>query len=134
MSVRVRLAAVVCLLCVGGAYLSWRVVRPAGAVAFPSRSGSYSFGAWRYDYLVTATGTRSERRIGRLFERGRELAGSPGDVRDTPLGRFAYFGVGDTRYNIGWLNTLTYDMPVFDSDGRLLPEVASGLLNARDAP
>lgn len=59
--------------------------------------GSYAKGVWRYDYSVSAHGSRSERRTGRLSENGREVFGAVGDVRDTPLGRFAYFRLAQTR-------------------------------------
>jgi hypothetical protein len=90
---------------------------------FPTKAGSYTVDAWRYDYSVTAPGSRSERRAGRLYKGGQEIIGTLGEVRDTPLGRFAFFGSNAWRYNLGWLNTLTYDQPVFGPEGEPLPTV-----------
>lgn len=100
--------------------------RPA---AFPTKPGSYTLGKWRYDYTVTLRGTRSECRSGCLYEGGAAITGAPGEIRETPLGRFVYFGSNDPPaggppyYNSGWLNTITYDRPVFGPDGQVLREV-----------
>lgn len=97
---------------------------PAHApAAFPTRPGTHTAGEWRYEYTISAPGTRSERRCGRLYESGVEIVGKLGEVRETPLGQFTYFGSEDRRYNAGWLNTLTYDKPVFGVDGRILAEL-----------
>ena len=89
------------------------------AAAYPTKPGVYRHKGWRYEYAVEAVGTRSERRIGRLFLEEREVTGTPGELLEEFLGRFVYFG--GTGYNRGWLNTLTYERPVFDDAGSLTP-------------
>ena len=81
---------------------------------FPTKPGKYEAGGWQYTYEIQAPKTRSEKRIGTLKKGGKEVAGKMGDVMETPLGKFKYY---DTMYNKGWLNTLTYDKPVFPEDG-----------------
>lgn len=107
---------------------------PAHApAAFPTQPGTYNAGEWRYEYTISALGTRSERRCGRLLKSGVEIVGKLGEVRETPLGQFAYFGPEDRRYNAGWLNTLTYDKPVFGVDGRILPELGGYFISTQPA-
>lgn len=105
----------------------------AAAAAFPTKEGSYVAAGWRYDYAILARGSRSERRIGTLLHDGVVLGGAPGDVRETPLGRFAYFGLEPGHYNVGWLNTMTYDTPVFGADGALVADVAGYLAASQPA-
>lgn len=80
---------------------------------FPTKPGRYQEGVWEYVYKVRAPGTRSETRTGILKQNGKEVSGEPGQVLDTPLGKFKFH---ETRYDKGWLNTLTYDRPVFPDD------------------
>ena len=73
--------------------------RPKPATAkkpcdYPTRPGTYKSGEWEYKYTIQDKGTRSERRIGKLERNGKEVAGKRGQVLDTPLGRFLYFGKG----------------------------------------
>jgi hypothetical protein len=89
------------------------------AAAFPTKPGVYRHKGWRYDYTVEERGTRSERRVGRLFLDEREVTGARGELLEEFLGRFVYFGT--SGYNRNWLNTLTYDRPVFDGAGSLTP-------------
>jgi hypothetical protein len=89
------------------------------AAAFPTKPGVYKHKGWRYEYTVENSGTRSEKRVGRLFLGGEEVKGAPGEILEEHLGRFVWFGVNG--YNRGWLNTLTYDRPVFDNAGSLTP-------------
>ena len=84
--------------------------------SFPTKPGSYSSGPWRYTYDVKSRGSSSERRFGYLYQHGKKLEGAPGEIAETPLGRFVYFEHG---YNQGWLNTLAYDRPVFTDNGEL---------------
>lgn len=121
--------------CDGGAKSAGAKLPPAAhaPAAFPTRPGTHTAGEWRYEYTVSAPGTRSERRCGRLFESGVEIVGKLGEVRETPLGQFAYFGPEDRRYNAGWLNTLTYDKPVFGVDGRILPELGGYFISTQPA-
>ena len=102
---------------------------PIDSAAFPCKAGSYVLDEWRYDYLIKAAGTRSERRVGRLFSGDEALIGSLGEIRETPLGRFAYFGSHVPGWNTGWLNTMTNDSPVFSKDGKVLPDL-SGYFDA----
>ena len=87
------------------------------SAAYPTKPGTYRHKGWRYEYSVEAAGTRSERRTGRLFLEDREVSGQVGEILEEFVGRFVYFG--DTGYNRGWLNTLTYDRPVFEKDVKL---------------
>jgi len=93
--------------------------KPARPCDFPTQPGTYKSGEWEYVYEIGNPGTQSERRTGRLLRNGVEVTGKPGEVQDTPLGQFLYFG--KRPYNIGWLNTVTYDQPVFGREGRVLP-------------
>ena len=97
----------------------------ADPVPSPTKAGEYSHKGWKYVYEIQSKGTRSERRIGRLFLNGKEVKGEIGERKKEPIGLFLYFGEG--KYNSGWLNTLTYDQSVFDKDGNLT-EKAKGLL------
>jgi serpin B len=80
---------------------------------FPTRPGTYEAGEWEYTYAIESPGSRSETRIGALKQAGKAVAGKKDEVLDTPLGRFKFH---DARYNKGWLNTLTFDTPVFKED------------------
>jgi hypothetical protein len=95
------------------------------AAAYPTKPAVYRHKGWRYEYAVEAAGTKSERRMGRLFLDEREVTGSPGELLEEFLGRFVYFG--SSGYNRGWLNTLTYDRPVFDDAGLLTPAAREAL-------
>ena len=117
---QVSFAVVVLLMILGLTFVVWPGRVGAG---FPTKAGSYTSEGWRYDYVVLAAGTRSERRTGRLYDGGVEITAALGAIRETPVGRFAFFGLDSQRYNVGWLNTLTHDEPVFGPDGRVLPEV-----------
>lgn len=92
--------------------------------SFPTKAGTYESGPWKYIYHITSKGSRSERRHGQLFQKGLPVPGTLGDVRDNPLGRFVYFGDKPQNYSRGWLNTLSYDKPVFDKAGKVIPELA----------
>ena len=72
-------------------------------------------------YVITNKGTRSETRIGKLYQHGALVTGKIGQIRSTAVGVFTLFPAA--RYNRGWLNTRTYGRPVFRPDGTLLPEV-----------
>jgi len=109
--------AVVCLALALVGFLRLR----GGPAGFPTAPGEYEKNGWGYTYAITGKGTRSERRVGTLFRGGKQVAGDVGDTQETPLGRFALFPAG--TYDSGWINTRTYDRPVFDSSGNLLPEV-----------
>jgi len=96
---------------------------PNGA-GYPTKPGTYSVdcddGKWIYKYVIAHRGTRSEKRRGRISINGKTVAGRHGDVRYTPFGKLLYL---DLPFYSGWLNTLTYDSPVFDKKGELLPEL-----------
>jgi hypothetical protein len=92
-------------------------------VEYPTEPGSYRLDDWEYSYEIKAKGSRSERRIGVLKCKGVEVKGSLGDIKDTPFGKFMHFSSDPHEWNIGWLNTRTYDRRVFDEDGKLLSEV-----------
>jgi len=94
-----------------------------GSAGYPTSPGTYQSGAWKYVYVTQLKRTRSETRIGKLYQNGTLVAGKIGQTRSTPVGVFALFP--STGYNQGWLNTRTYDRPVFGPDGKLLPEVKS---------
>jgi hypothetical protein len=92
------------------------VIRSQPNVAgFPTKPGEYIHKQWKYVYEIQNPGTRSEVRIGRLTLEGKPLVGEPGELLEELFGRFIYFS--DRGWNRGWLNTLTYDRPVFDKDG-----------------
>jgi hypothetical protein len=67
-------------------------------------------GEMEYEYQITGKGTLSEKRIGILRENGIEIKGKKDEVRETVIGKYKYYS---DHYNVGWLNTLTYDEPVF---------------------
>jgi hypothetical protein len=85
------------------------------AAGFPTKPGEYIHKQWKYVYEIQNPGTRSEVRIGRLLLEGKPVVGKPGELLEELFGRFIQFG--DRGWNRGWLNTLTYDRPVFDKDG-----------------
>jgi hypothetical protein len=98
------------------------------AIAFPSEPGQHQLGDWIYQYEVIARGTRSEQRIGVLAFEGIAVAGSVGEIKTTPLGEFLYL---DRWRDQGWLNTCSFDRPVFDKAGTLTGEMAAQLKSAR---
>lgn len=87
----------------------------ADPVTFPAKAGEYTHKGWKYIYVIQHHGTRSEKRIGRLYLNGKEVKGGIGELNQEPIGYFIYFG--ERGYNQGWLNTLTYDQKVFGKDG-----------------
>jgi len=87
---------------------------------YPTGPGTYKSGEWEYTYTIRLKGTKSEQRKGKLKRNGKEVAGKRGQVLDTPLGRFLYFGKGG-GWRSGWLNTGTYDTAIFNSAGRIRP-------------
>lgn len=99
------------------------VICGAEPVTFPAKAGKYTHKGWEYVYEVELKGTRSEKRTGRLFLNGKEIKGKIGELSQEPIGIFIYFG--ETGYNQGWLNTLTYDEAVFAEDGSPTPGVTS---------
>lgn len=84
--------------------------RPAD---YPTLPGTYQIGAWEYSYAIEAPGTRSEKRVGVLKRDGSAVPGQAEKILETPLGRFRYF---EQMYSRGWLNTLSYDRAVFETD------------------
>ena len=102
-------------------FLEWRHVgrRPCD---FPTRPGTHEAGEWRYT-LDGDPASDSESLVlnGRLFRDGQEVFGRIGEVTETPLGTFVYFGKRHqvSHWNCGWLNTCTYNDPVFDQEGRI---------------
>jgi len=113
-------AVALALICLAVGVVGFLRLR-GGPAGFPTAPGTYEADGWRYTYVVEGKGTRSERRIGTLFRDGKQVTGDVGDTQETPLGRFALFPAG--AYDSGWVNTRTYDRPVFDSSGDLLPGV-----------
>jgi hypothetical protein len=99
------------------------VICGAEPVTFPAKAGKYTHKGWEYVYEVELKGTRSEKRIGRLFLNGKEIKGKIGELNQEPIGIFIYFG--ESGYNKGWLNTLTYDEAVFAEDGSPTSKVTS---------
>ena len=120
----VRMTKILHLLLV---FLAFSLQAIAEPVAFPTKAGEYSYKGWKYVYEIQHQGTRSERRIGRLFLNGKEVKGEIGELNQEPIGFFLYFG--EHGYNQGWLNTLTYDHEVFGKDG-VPTQQASDLLRA----
>ena len=98
----------------------------ASEVKHPTAAGDYENKNWKYSYKVESKGTKSERRIGMLFFEGKPVVGKIGEVRKTPWGNFIYFGKNN-RWNQGWLNTLTYDQPVFGKDGKPTKKICERL-------
>jgi hypothetical protein len=85
---------------------------PYHAAEFPTKPGEYFHKQWKYVYIIKNQGTRSEQRIGELFLEGKKVTGTKGELLQEHLGFFMYFG--EIGYNQGWLNTMTYDQPVFE--------------------
>jgi len=96
------------------------------AAAYPTKPVVYRHKGSRYLYEIQDAGTKSERRTGRLFLDDHEITGSTGEILEEYLGKFVYFGM--TGYNRGWLNTLTYDRPVFEHDMISVTPAAKSLL------
>jgi len=89
---------------------------------FPTRPGTHEHGSWKYILDGDPASTCESLVLnGRLFRDDKEIVGAIGDVIDTPLGTFAYFGTRHqlSHWNCGWLNTCTYNDPVFDAEGRI---------------
>jgi len=113
--IALAIAGLVLMLLVAG------YVNKRKAGGHPTSPGTYQSGEWKYVYVVQLEGTRSETRIGSLYQNGALVTGTVGETRRTPVGVFALFP--STGYNQGWLNTRTYDRRVFGPDGKLLPEL-----------
>jgi hypothetical protein len=101
------------------------------------RSGTYDSGSWEYVYEISAKGTRSERRFGKLAFEGwpvtKLMKVKLYDRVRTPWGVMQYFGEKGS-YNAGWLAKMTYDEPLWDK-GRLLPAPKAGAaLEAKKRP
>ena len=100
-------------------------------VNFPTNTGEvahreskvikFTHNEWEYVYEIQSKGTRSEKRIGRLYQNGKEVKGEIGDLCQKPIGIFVYFG--ESGYNRGWLNTMTRDQKVFTKKTVLTPKV-----------
>jgi hypothetical protein len=101
------------------------------AASFPTKQGTYIHKQWKYVYEIKNEGTRSEVRIGRLFLEGKLIEGEPGELLQELFGHFIYFG--DKGWNQGWLNTLTYNRPVFDSNGHLTEKARALLPKSKEA-
>jgi len=90
--------------------------------AFPTRPGIYEQWEWKY-VLHGDPSSNSQSSVvgGQLYRSGVEVVAEIGQVMDTPLGKFAYFGREKEadHYNWGWLNTCTYNDPVFDANGEV---------------
>lgn len=112
---KTKLSILISLLCC--------VLCGAEPVTFPAKAGKFTHKGWEYVYEVELKGTRSEKRIGRLFLNGKEIKGKIGELNQEPIGILIYFG--ESGYNQGWLNTLTYDEAVFAEDGSPTPKVTS---------
>ena len=92
------------------------------------KSGVYTHGKWRYEYRITAAGTRSETRYGKLFYDDNPIIANKFDRIETPWGMMQYFGPARETFhchlhihNIGWLLKKTYDSPIDMNKGKLLP-------------
>lgn len=68
------------------------VICGAEPVTFPAKAGKYAHKGWEYVYEVELKGTRSEKRIGRLFLNGKEIKGKIGELNQEPIGIFIHFG------------------------------------------
>lgn len=89
-----------------------------------SKSCAYESGKWTYAYVICAKGTKSERRLGELSYDGKPIPGAAEfDRIKTPWGVMQYFGeLSRQAWNSGWLLKATYDTPIDEKKGRLLPE------------
>lgn len=110
-----KIAAVLVLLPLAGCTLDGTVAE------YPTESGTYKNDGWKYVYSIEFEGTRSEARIGKLYQNGKEVSAPLGTIKSTPVGRFMHCSHQDSDqgFNRGWLNTSTYDKPVFEQDGSL---------------
>ena len=122
MTVAVCLISTICVVVYGDDRITDKI--PDG-LRHPVKAGTYVVGGCTYVCGIAKKGSQSERRCGSLFFQGFPVRGKyPGEVKDTPMGKFVYFGeIQDSRYDSGWLKTLTYDSPVFDKKGQLLPGI-----------
>ncbi len=84
------------------------------------RPHTYVWEAWKYVFNITAPGTRSEGRWGKLYYAGKELP--PAEVNDyyqTPWGKLYWVGMPQARWgDHGWMPRPN---PASDRQGRLLP-------------
>jgi hypothetical protein len=84
------------------------------------KPGTYKCREWRYELEVAGAGSKSERLHGTLYKDDRLLEGKPGDIAETPIGRFANFR--RLPWSVGWLSVLsTGGSPVFAESGDLTP-------------
>lgn len=99
--------------------------------AMTKQSGDYTHAIeggidWNYSYLITAVGSRSERREGRLKTSAVDLAkAQPGDRVHTPWGTMQRMA---TRYEDGWLLEGTYGRPIDETQGQLFEAPAAALV------
>lgn len=78
---------------------------------------------WSCKVVIRAKNTRSEGWTGFLSKDGQAILGKkPGEVIDTPIGRFMWFGKSQENdalfRNRGWLNNLPYGKNAFDGEKR----------------
>jgi len=90
-----------------------------------TRDGTWrgAVGAWKYEVIAAAMGSKSERRVGGLEHHHLALTGvEKGDVIKTPWGAAHWMGPADlgatTLYEQGFLLLGTYDRPLDDLPGR----------------
>jgi len=105
------------------------VVPPAAQPQKPEpikldKSRTYLWQQWKYDFQITAPGTRSEGRWGKLYYAGRELpAAEVNDHYETPWGKLYWVGRPQVRWgDHGWMPRPN---PASDRQGRLLPSPAA---------
>ncbi|MDY7011124.1 MAG: protease inhibitor I42 family protein [Planctomycetota bacterium] len=83
------------------------------------KDGTYTSGKWKYQYTISAVGTRSERRFSWLTYDGNQIAGvEMWDRIKTPWGMMRYYQMSYVR---GWMPELTGGTPIDPKKGRLLP-------------
>ncbi|MDL5047548.1 hypothetical protein QQ054_16150 [Oscillatoria amoena NRMC-F 0135] len=66
----------------------------AGAASFPTKQGVYIHKQWKYEYIIEKPGTRSEKRIGKLFLEGKEIKGDVGELTSGEFWSFYIFWGG----------------------------------------
>ncbi len=79
------------------------------------KSGTHKSGGWTYEYSISARGTHSERRVGKLTFNGKAVEGEQGQWMVTPWGVMQKFA---GSYMKGWLSEGPWDSSLYLQAGK----------------